>query len=115
MTRAAYSPEGAAWVDELRRYLEGNYNVLKSGIDQIPGLKTMPMQSTYLSWVDFSGTGMERAEFSGRVKKKARIAATPGHTLGKGGETFLRFNIGTQRSRVIEAVSRLQDAFSDLQ
>jgi len=35
--------------------------------------------------------------------------------MGKGGETFLRFNIATPRSRVIEAVKRMQNAFKDLQ
>lgn len=115
LTRAAYSPAGAAWIDELTPYLEDNYHAFKAGVDQIPGLSVMPMQGTYLSWVDFSGTGMERPEFSARVAERARIAATPGHTLGTGGESFLRFNLGTQRARVDEAISRLQDAFSDLQ
>jgi cystathionine beta-lyase len=58
---------------------------------------------------------MEPAEFTRRVNQNAGIAANLGPTFGKGGENFLRFNIGTQHSRVIEAVSRLQDAFSDLQ
>jgi len=75
----------------------------------------MKLESTYLAWVDFSGTGMEMAEVVARVQKTARIAANLGETFGTGGETFLRFNLGTQRARVNEAVSRLQEAFSDLQ
>ena len=75
----------------------------------------MPLQATYLSWVDFSGTGMAPAEFTARVEKAARIAANHGATFGLGGETFLRFNIATPRARVTEAVARLQDAFADLQ
>lgn len=115
LTTAAYSDEGAEWLDALNTYIQGNCQRFGEGIAEIPGLKMMPMQSTYLSWVDFSGTGMERAEFSDRIKKDARIAATPGHTLGTGGETYLRFNLGTQRARVDEAVERLRAAFSDLQ
>ncbi|MEL6510274.1 MAG: MalY/PatB family protein [Pseudomonadota bacterium] len=115
LTQAAYSPAGAAWLDTLKPYLEQNYQLFKDGIDAIPGLGAMPMQGTYLAWVDFARTGMDRSEFSSRVAEKARIAATPGHTLGTGGETFLRFNLGTQRANVEEAVSRLQAAFADLQ
>lgn len=115
LTRAAYTPEGAAWVDRLTPYLEENYRVFKRGVDAIPGLSVMPMQSTYLSWVDFAGTGMPRSEFAERVRARARIAATPGHTLGTGGESFLRFNLGTPRARIEDAVGRLQEAFSDLQ
>lgn len=115
LTRAAYSPEGAAWCDALCTYLEANADLFINGVNAIPGLRAMPMQSTYLAWVDFADTGMSRAEFSERVYGTARIAATPGHTLGQGGESFLRFNIGTNRARVSEAVARLTDAFSDLQ
>ncbi|MBY6048661.1 MalY/PatB family protein [Vannielia litorea] len=115
MAEAAYSPEGAAWVDELCAYLDGNRKVFDEGINAIPGLASMPLQATYLSWVDFAGTGMAKAEFAGRVEKTAKIAVNHGETFGKGGESFLRFNIATPRARVVEAVERMQAAFGDLQ
>ncbi len=115
MTTAAYSPEGGAWVDDLMVYLDGNRKLFDTAINSIPGLSSMPLEATYLSWVDFSGTGMEPAEFTRRVEKEARIAVNHGPTFGKGGESFLRFNIATPRARVQEAVERLADAFSDLQ
>ncbi|WP_095587344.1 MalY/PatB family protein [Actibacterium ureilyticum] len=115
LTRAAYSQAGADWVDQLMPYIAGNAQLFNDGVNAIPGLSAMPMQSTYLAWVDFAGTGMNRDEIHDRVYRQARIAATPGHTLGTGGETCMRFNLGTQRARVAEAVARLQEAFSDLQ
>ncbi|MEM7732834.1 MAG: aminotransferase class I/II-fold pyridoxal phosphate-dependent enzyme, partial [Pseudomonadota bacterium] len=115
LTRAAYSPEGAAWVDELVAYLAENARIFGAGIANIPGLASMPMQSTYLAWVDFAGTGMEMNEVTRRVKNDARIAPSVGRDFGTGGETCLRFNIGTSRCRVEEAVERLQTAFADLQ
>ncbi len=115
MVAAAYSPEGAAWVDALTEYLDGNRRLFDEGVNAIPGLRSMPLEATYLSWVDFSGTGMTPEDFTARVEKIARIAANHGHTFGKGGDSFLRFNIATPRARVAEAVSRLQDAFADLQ
>ena len=54
-------------------------------------------------------------EISRRVRQDARIAPSPGPEFGPGGETFLRFNLATQRYRVEDAVSRLQTAFADLQ
>ena len=115
MAEAAYSPGGAAWVDDLVQYLDGNRKVFDAGVNAIPGLKSMNMQSTYLAWVDFENTGMSREEFTVRVQQNARIAANHGPTFGKGGESFLRFNFATPRARVIEAVERLQVAFGDLQ
>ncbi|NIY71703.1 pyridoxal phosphate-dependent aminotransferase [Marivivens donghaensis] len=115
MATAAYSPEGAAWVDALRDYLDGNRKIFDNGVNAIPGLKSMPLESTYLAWVDFSGTGMSKPEYRKRVEQDARICVNHGETFGTGGEDFLRFNIATPRARVIEAVERLQKAFADLQ
>ncbi len=115
MSEAAYSPAGAAWVDELVTYLNGNRQILETGLAAIPGLSPMTLEATYLSWVDFSGTGMARPEFTERVQKGAKIAPNHGPTFGKGGDDFLRFNFATPRARVIEAVERMQKAFGDLQ
>lgn len=115
MTEAAYSPEGAAWVDALCLYLDGNRKIFDEAVSKIPGLASMPLEATYLAWIDFSGTGMARDEFTSRVEKTARIAANHGPTFGTGGENHLRFNLATPRARVIEAASRLTDAFADLQ
>ncbi|BDW86866.1 MalY/PatB family protein [Roseicyclus marinus] len=115
MITAAYSPEGAAWVDDLCAYLAENARVFDAGINAIPGLRSMPLQSTYLAWVDFSGTGMTREEFTARVEQEAKIATNHGPTFGKGGDSFLRFNIAAPRSVVEDAVARMQRAFGDLQ
>lgn len=114
LTKAAYSPEGAAWVDQLVPYIEENYRTFKSAMDALPGIEMMPMESTYLSWVNFENCGLSMEEVNDRVYKKALIAATPGKGLGNGGETYLRFNLGTQRARINEAADRLADVFSDL-
>jgi cystathionine beta-lyase len=58
---------------------------------------------------------MTAEEFTARVRDDAHIGTSAGGPFGTGGEACLRFNIGTQRSRVIEAVERLQVAFKDLQ
>jgi cystathionine beta-lyase len=115
MATAAYSPEGAAWVDDLIAYLDGNRRLFDDAVNAIPGLKSMPLEATYLAWVDFADTGMTREEFTKRVEQGAGIAANHGPTFGSGGETFLRFNIATPLARVKEACDRLAAAFADLQ
>ena len=115
MATAAYSPEGAQWLDELLHYIDGNRVIFDREVNKIPGLSSMPLEGTYLAWVDFSGTGMEEEEFIYRVQEKAKIAVNHGSTFGTGGEKFLRFNLATPRTLVVEATKRLTDAFSDLQ
>jgi len=115
MATAAYSPQGAAWVDALLAYLDENRKIFDDGINAIPGLASMSLEATYLAWVDFEATGMSREDFTKRVEQGAQIAANHGPTFGSGGESFLRFNLATPRARIEDAVARMQAAFSDLQ
>lgn len=112
---AVYTPEGAAWLDALIVYLDANRRLFDNAINAIPGVSSMTLDGTYLAWVNFGGTGMAQEELVRRVKDVAHIAANSGTNYGKGGESFMRFNVATPRARVIEAVARLQAAFSDLQ
>ena len=115
MATAAYSPEGADWVDALMSYLDGNRRLFDAGVNAIPGVRSTPLEATYLAWVDFAGTGMAASEFTARVEKAAQICTNHGSSFGAGGESFLRFNIAMPRVLVAQAVERLQAAFADLQ
>ena len=115
MITAAYTQEGADWVDNLMLYLDENQKIFNTELGKIPGINSMHLESTYLCWVDFSNTGMRKDEFTKRVEKTARIAASHGHTFGAGGDSFLRFNIATRRTLLLEALERLNETFSDLQ
>ena len=114
MTETAWRT-GDAWLDALLPYLAENRRIFEEGVNQIAGVKAMSLDATYLCWVDFSDTGMDRAEFIRRVQNDAEIAANHGASFGRGGESFLRFNIACRRALVDEAVTRLHRAFVDLQ
>lgn len=115
MIAAAYSPEGAAWVDAQIDHLQNNRLAFDAAVNAIPGVRSLPLQSTYLAWVDFSGTGMSFDEVRERIHKDARIAPSPGPDFGPGGAVFMRFNLATTHANVLEAGQRLQKAFADLQ
>ena len=115
MITAAYSAEGAEWVDAQMAHLEVNRKIFDTGIAAIPGVHSLPLQSTFLAWVDFAGTGMTPEEFQKRLREDAKIAASPGTGFGQGGESFMRFNIAMPGPMIEDAVVRLQKAFADLQ
>ncbi|NAZ38069.1 MalY/PatB family protein [Rubellimicrobium sp. CFH 75288] len=115
MATAAYSPEGAEWVDALCRYLDGNRRALEAGLADLPGVRSMPLEATYLAWLDFSRLGMSEAEVARRFAQGARIAANLGSSFGTGGEGWMRLNLATPRVRVEEAARRLRAAFGDVQ
>ncbi|WP_137043772.1 MalY/PatB family protein [Pseudolabrys sp. FHR47] len=113
-TEAAWRT-GEAWLDALLPYLEANRDLLGSRIEKAaPGARAMKLDSTYLAWVDFSGTGLSAEDVADRVAKRARIFASPGPQFGPGGETWLRFNFATPRPILNEALDRLDEAFADL-
>ncbi len=114
MTTAAYA-YGVDWLEALIAYLDSNRRMFDDRVNALPGLRSIPLEATYLAWVDFSGTGMSVEEFTRRIEQDARIAANHGPTFGKGGEMFMRFNFGTSRATLSDALERIEHAFSDLQ
>jgi len=71
---AAYSEHGAHWVDHLVQYLDNNRKVFDEGMNAIPGLQSMRLEATYLSWVDFSHLSMTMPDVISRVERHAQIA-----------------------------------------
>lgn len=114
MATAAFA-HGAEWTDALVAYLDENRQMFQDRVNALPGIRCMPLDATFLAWVDFSGTGMDPEEFTRRVKQDARIAVNEGPSFGTGGENWLRFNLGTRRALVADALERLEHAFADLQ
>ncbi len=110
IAESAYT-HGHSWLVQALKYIENNIKLFDEGIDQIPGIQSMKLNSTYLAWVDFSGTFLSEKELTYKVHKIARIAANVGSTFGKGGETFMRFNLACPRTTVTEAIKRLKFAF----
>ena len=106
---------GDEWLDQLLPYLQANRDhFAKSIAKAVPGARAMHLEATYLAWVDFSGTGLERADFMDRITNKARIGVSPGPQFGPGGENHVRFNLATQRYWIDEALARLGQAFGDI-
>jgi cystathionine beta-lyase len=113
-TEAAWRT-GEAWLDALLPYLAENRDRFDAAIEAaVPGARSMRLNATYLAWVDFSATGLAPEEVDARVKRRARIYASPGPQFGPGGETWLRFNFATPRPLLNEALGRLDDAFEDV-
>ena len=62
-----------------------------------------------LPWVDISAMGITSQELCDRLLRDAKVWINPGTMYGpKTGEGYVRFNIATQRSRLIEALERIK-------
>ena len=111
---AAYS-QGEEWFEECKDYIYNNYLFMKEFIsERLPMLKVMPLQGTYLAWVDFSALGMNEKEMDDFICDKAKLWLDAGFIFGKGGESFQRFVLACPKSTLEEALLRLEKAIADL-
>lgn len=105
--KAAYG-QGEKWLQELLNYLWDNYIFLKKYIkENIPHIKVIKPEGTYLVWLDFRELGIEGKELEKLLKRKARVALTSGSSFGTGGRGYQRINIGCPRSMLEEALKRI--------
>ena len=113
--QAAYN-ESEDWINELCQYLWGNYQVLCDFIEKnLPQWKVCRLEGTYLPWVDVSAMGIPVEELCERLLQEAKVWINPGTMYGpQTGEGYVRFNIATQRSRLIEALERIKKQFLPL-
>ncbi|MEL7468982.1 MAG: PatB family C-S lyase [Pseudomonadota bacterium] len=104
---------GAEWLDTLVPYLQANRDQLDKAVaEHMPGVRSMPLEATYLAWLDFSGLDKNMAEVTKMVEHQARIAVNKGGTFGQGGDGWLRFNFACPRATLDEAIGRLAEVFA---
>lgn len=102
-TRAAYN-YGEEWLDELNKYIESNYELVKSRLAGTK-LKVTDEEGTYLIWIDASEVECEDpAKF---FLDKAHIRFSEGVFFSKKAKGFIRMNIACPRSVVNEALDRM--------
>ena len=106
--KAAYN-DSEEWIDALNLYLWDNYTVLRDFVEQhIPQWRVMPLEGTYLVWVDVSACCDSVAAYCEDILEKGRVWVNPGTMYGpKSGEGYLRINIACPRSLLLEALNRI--------
>lgn len=112
--KAAFT-NGHDWMDAARAYIAGNFRIFSERMNAIPGVTVMDMQSTYLTWVDFTALGMSDEELLKRSVQDAKVIPSPGTQFRAGGSGHLRLNIALPRPTMLTAIERLEQAFSDIQ
>ena len=106
--KAAYN-ESEAWLDQLNQYLWDNYTALCDfAANHLPAWRIIPLEGTYLPWVDITATGMTSVQYADYLLQHAGVWVNPGTMYGpKSGEGYIRLNIACPRSRLLEALERI--------
>lgn len=105
---AGYTPEGREWVESSFDYIIKNYEWAKAFMaKETPMLKVMPMDASYVMWVNVSQTGMDGDTFTRKLAQEEGILFQEGSSFGQGGEDFVRINLGTSQELVQKAFNRM--------
>jgi cysteine-S-conjugate beta-lyase len=107
---AAYTA-GEEWLDQLLAYLEDNFRVFCSILnDAVPDLFISPLEATYLAWLDFSFLQLDDVGLKNFIIQKAGLGLNDGPMFGPGGAQHQRLNIACPRKILIEGAGRLVSA-----
>ena len=108
--KAAYN-ESEDWLDALNHYLYDNYRALCNFVAKhLPQWQVMPLEGTYLVWVDVSLCCDNVAAYCDRLVQDAHVWLNPGTMYGpQSGEGYLRINLACPRSRLLEALERINN------
>ncbi len=113
-SEAAYS-HGKEWLGQMLDYVKGNLDYMESYIkENIPQIKMMRPEATYLVWLDFSGLGLSDDDLKAFVLQRAKLGLNDGPVFGPGGNGFQRMNVACPRSVVEEAMHRLGKAVNEM-
>lgn len=111
---AAYK-YGRQWLNELKEYLLDNLNFLRDYLEtNIPQIKLIEPEGTYLIWLDCSALGFEDKELEKFIVEKAKLWLDSGYIFGKEGECFQRINIACPRETLKKALEQLKVAVDEI-
>lgn len=107
---------GEEWLAHLKDYLVENIAFADEFIKKnMPLVKAVLPEASYLLWLDFNGLGLSHEELQDRLINKAKVALNSGLTFGGNDYAgFFRMNIGCPRSILKEALERIAMAFDDV-
>ena len=112
---AAYN-ESEDWLDALRDYLYENARTVYAFLkEELPSVKALPLEGTYLMWLDFRAVRHEgeplegfSERFADHLRHGAGLVLSTGTIYGADAEGFERLNIACPRATLIEGLKRLR-------
>lgn len=114
-TIAAYT-KGHDWLKALKQQLLENRQMILNFVqDNVPDIKWVPGEATYLLWFDVSKLTDDATKLSEFIRQDTGLIVTPGSVYGGDGQHFIRMNIASPKEMISDGLNRLQKAITDYQ
>lgn len=112
-TEAAYN-NGGEWLKAAKHYIEENILAVEDFCEKnIPGVKAIRPQASFLVWLDCRGLNMEHDKLIDLFVNHAGLALNDGLMFGAEGNLCMRLNVATSRAVLIKALERLAEAIKE--
>lgn len=103
---AAYN-ESEEWLDQLTSYIDGNFKCFNEFMNKnFSNVDVMKVDASYLAWAYF-GNVFKNDDEAKKFFINAKLPVVLGSWFVSDGDGWVRFNLGTQRKTLIDALSRL--------
>ena len=112
--QAAYT-YGEEWLTQVKAYIRSNITFVDDYLNQnLPQIKMLPIEGTYLVWLDCSALGMTADEREQWLWHEAKLWLDGGGIFGKEGEAFERINVACPRATLLQGLEQLKAAVEGL-
>lgn len=112
--QAAYE-FGSDWLEELKRYLADNAAIVRTRLKaELPQVKLIEPEGTYLLWLDFSGLGLTEEKLVEWLDYRAGVWLSAGSGFGERSGLYQRMNIACPASVVQKAMDRIIGAAGEV-
>ena len=105
---------GDEWIEELNAYIDNNKQYFYEFIlKELPNLKVIRSNATYLLWVDVSGYTNDSDELIKDLINTVSLRLSSGKSFLGNGDTFVRINLATSLDNVKDGCLRLKKYFEN--
>lgn len=112
--KAAYAT-GEEWFEECLSYIKANFDYLREFLNEnLPQIKLIEPEGTYLAWLDCSGLGLPAEELNNLIINKAKLWLDAGDIFGKASEQYQRIVMACPRATLERAMKQLKAAVDSL-
>lgn len=99
------------WLDDVVTYIAGNHQFAADYLEEnVPGVRKVKAEATYLSWLDFRQTGLAQDEIMDRLVNTGGVGLYSGTDFGEEGEGFFRMNLACPRKLLEQGLEGIRKA-----
>lgn len=115
LTTVACYEKGEEWRVAMLDYVQDNIRYVIDYLKvNLPGIKPMEPEASFLLWLDCRELGMDTDELHHFFAHKAGLGLNKGSVFGEGGEFHLRLNVACPRAILVQAMKQLSAAVESL-